>query len=166
MTRTNRAIGTSAESAVVKVAKENGFPMAMRLPLSGRLDKGDVLLNPGSGDPVYIEVKAGGKAKNASDNQIVKWLDEAVEAGGPGSYLVVVRERRSAARWWAVRYLGTRVTFEWLETALQALSGARQAVVAYEELYGGDPEVEFDPEQLGGYDPDLGARTVFTGSHG
>jgi hypothetical protein len=144
----SRVIGTRAESAVVKVAREHGFPMAMRLPLSGRLDRGDVLLNPGDAHPVYIEVKAGDKAKKASDNQIVVWLDEAVKAAAPGQGLLVVpRERRPPGHWWAIRYSGTRVIYEWLETALEAQSQALQAQAWGEKMYGSDPKVNFHPTE-------------------
>lgn len=150
MVNPSRIVGTRAESAVVKVARDNGFPMAMRLPLSGRLDRGDILLNPGSGDPLYLEVKAGDKAKKASDNQIIKWLDEHMvalkQAPGATGFLVVPRERRSPGFWWAIRYEGTRVVYEWLEQALKDESEYLSGLAALDALEAGDPKVQHDPE--------------------
>jgi hypothetical protein len=68
----SKAKGTAAESAVVRVARANGFPLAERRALAGSADVGDILLCPG----VIIEVKAGKAAKTASLAQIGKWLAE------------------------------------------------------------------------------------------
>jgi hypothetical protein len=72
MANPNKQKGTAAESAVVKYARLNGFPLADRLTLSGQYDRGDVLLTVGA----IIEVKAGHAAKTASLGQIREWLNE------------------------------------------------------------------------------------------
>jgi hypothetical protein len=58
-----RAIGTYAETAVVRTARTNGFEYADRYALHGALDVGDIGLCPG----VIIEVKGGDMAKHATD---------------------------------------------------------------------------------------------------
>lgn len=71
----SKDIGTRAETAVVKLAREIGFHHAERLPLAGAQDQGDIRL---SRDPlVILEVKAGKAAQNASWPQIQAWLREA-----------------------------------------------------------------------------------------
>lgn len=60
--------GTREESGLVTWLRENGFPYADRVPLSGKADRGDVTLGPGS--PV-IEVK------NQKRHSLADWLDEA-----------------------------------------------------------------------------------------
>lgn len=64
--------GTRAETAVVRYAQTNGFPLAERLALHGSKDIGDIRLAPG----LILEVKAGKAAQTASLHQIQKWLQE------------------------------------------------------------------------------------------
>lgn len=73
-----KAIGTAAESAVVKYIKSLGFDAlsVTRKTLSGNNDLGDVWWNTHLG-LVVIEVKGGATAKNASYNQIAAWFNEA-----------------------------------------------------------------------------------------
>ena len=91
MTNPSKAKGTAAETAVVRYARAHGFPLADRLTLSGRYDRGDVLLCPGA----ILEVKAGKAAQNASYGQILAWLDETererVNAHADTAGLVVQR---------------------------------------------------------------------------
>lgn len=103
--RRPKDIGTAAESAVVKYLRANGFPNARRNALAGRGDVGDVEVCPG----VMIEVKAGQRARVASDNVIVEWLAETekerVNAGADVGLLVTVRAgvgTNNAGRWWAI----------------------------------------------------------------
>lgn len=92
MTNRPKAIGTAGESAVVKVARANGFPLAERRALAGTADKGDILLAPG----LIVEVKAGKAAKTASLGQVGKWLAETererVNAQAAAAILVVQRQ--------------------------------------------------------------------------
>lgn len=94
----SKAKGTAAESAVVRYARANGFPLADRLTLSGRYDRGDVLLCPGA----ILEVKAGKAAQTASYGQILAWLDEAererVNAAADYAALVVQRQGYGLSR--------------------------------------------------------------------
>ena len=102
MTRRPKDIGTAAESAVVKVLREHGFPHAERRALHGSIDLGDITGTPG----LVWEVKGGDAAKDASDNQIADWMDEAqTEAGNAGAtygFLIVARRRKNVRDWWAV----------------------------------------------------------------
>lgn len=73
-----KAIGTAAESAVVKYLHSIGYTTltAMRKTLSGASDVGDVWCHHAHGT-LIIEVKGGESAKSASHGQIVAWLAEA-----------------------------------------------------------------------------------------
>jgi hypothetical protein len=103
MTNKPRAIGTAAETGVVRYCKPNGFPHADRLALHGALDEGDVQLCPG----VVLEVKGGKRAETASDALVTAWLDETeVERRNRGAEvaaLVLKRAGKGAANagaWW------------------------------------------------------------------
>ena len=63
MTRRPMDIGTAAESAVVKVLREHGFPHAERRALHGSIDLGDITGTPG----LAWEVKGGTTAKTAPE---------------------------------------------------------------------------------------------------
>lgn len=109
MTNRPKQIGTAGESAVVRYARTAGFPLADRLTLSGRYDRGDVLLAPGA----VLEVKAGAAAKGASYGQVLAWLEETeterVNARADVAALVVQRRGYGIGRveWWS---------FYWIET--------------------------------------------------
>ena len=89
MTNKPKVIGTKGESAVVKYARANGFPLAERIVLHGRDDQGDVRLDVGC----ILEVKSGKAAQSASYNQKLAWMVEAeterVNAGADIAALVV-----------------------------------------------------------------------------
>lgn len=104
----SKALGTAAESAVVRAARRLGFPHAERVVLHGRDDQGDVRLTPGLTAGVVVEVKGGQAAKTASDAQIAAWLveteTERVNAGAEVGFLVTHRAGvgyDNAHRWWA-----------------------------------------------------------------
>jgi len=104
-----RAIGTYAETAVVRAARTRGFPWADRFALHGRRDVGDVMLCPG----VIVEVKGGDMARNLSDRDVQTWLDETARERDNGNalvaFLVVQRPyvgANNADRWWAYWRLG------------------------------------------------------------
>lgn len=103
----SKQIGTSAESAVVKLARSSGFPYAERRALAGTDDQGDVKLD--SRGRVILEVKAGKAAETASDSQVAAWLVETERereaAGAWYGFLVLKRAGkgpRNAGQWWAV----------------------------------------------------------------
>jgi hypothetical protein len=109
-----KAIGTAAETALVRHARGNGFPNADRLTLSGTSDRGDLRLTTGLTAGVVVESKAGNAAMDASDAQIGAWLDETererVNAGAAVALLVTKRRGYGAARcghWWAHVRLST-----------------------------------------------------------
>ena len=114
----SKDLGTKAETAVVKALHRLGFPNAERRALAGVLDKGDILVNPGHERPVIIEVKGGDAAREASDNQVAKWLSETdieiYNAYAYHGFLVVQRGGigyPNAHRWWAVTRMGS-IDFE------------------------------------------------------
>ena len=86
-----KAVGTKAESAIVRAAQSRGFPHAERRALRGRHDVGDILLCPG----VIVESKGGDMARRASDALVAKWLVETererINAGAEHAFLVVQR---------------------------------------------------------------------------
>jgi hypothetical protein len=104
MTNKPKAIGTAAETGVVRYCQPNGFPFAERLALHGALDEGDVQLCPG----VVLEVKGGKRAETASDALIASWLDETeaerVNRRADVAALVTKRKGKgapNAGQWWA-----------------------------------------------------------------
>lgn len=116
-----KAIGTAAETAVVRAARRLGFPNADRLTLTGALDRGDVGLCPG----VIVEVKGGEAARNSGDALANAWLDETererTNAGAIHAFLVVQRRGvgpANADRWWAWWRLG------WLDLLSGSLPGS------------------------------------------
>ncbi len=105
MTNRPKAIGTAAESAVVKALRANGFPHAERRALAGNADRGDILLCRG----VIAEVKGGQQAKVASDALLEHWWEETLReqanARADVALLVIARAGigpANADRWWAV----------------------------------------------------------------
>ena len=109
MTNPSKSKGTAAETAVVRYARAHGFPHADRLTLTGRYDRGDVLLAPGA----IAEVKAGKAAQGASYNQVLAWLDETererVNARADIAVLIVQRQGYGLGRveTWSCWYMET-----------------------------------------------------------
>ncbi|HEY9249376.1 MAG TPA: hypothetical protein VIO38_09605 [Rariglobus sp.] len=104
-----KSIGTAVETAVVRVARQHGFPNADRLTLTGNKDRGDIGLCPG----VVVETKGGRAAETASDNLIQAWLveteTERLNAGAAQAFLVTKRAgvgASNAHRWHAWLRLG------------------------------------------------------------
>lgn len=95
MTNRSKNKGTAGETAVVRVARANGFPLADRLTLGGARtghDRGDVLLTVG----LMAQVKAGDAAKSASWLTISGWLAETEQQrvnGGHDVALLVLQQR-------------------------------------------------------------------------
>ena len=102
MTNRPKAIGTAAETAVVRYLAAHGFPAAERRALHGATDLGDITGTPS----LCWEVKGGEAAKDASDKQVAAWLDETrEEAGNAGAtygFLIVQRRQKGVRDWWAV----------------------------------------------------------------
>jgi len=122
----SKAKGTLAETAVVRFARDRGFPGADRLPLRGTLDGGDVGLCPG----VIVEVKAGKAAQQMSLGQLGAWMDdterERVNAGAELGLLVTQRRGIGPGRvgsWCAWLREDGRVVMMSLEDALVVLRG-------------------------------------------
>lgn len=128
-----KAIGTAAETAVVRAARRLGFPHAERVVLHGNLDQGDVRLTPGLTAGVVVEVKGGNAARDASDLQILSWLDETeaerVNARADVAFLVTQRRGVGPARaelWWAHMHVGRLLD---LRGAIRTVIPADDAVV-------------------------------------
>lgn len=109
MTNRPKAIGTAAETAVVRAARTRGFPLTDRLTLTGALDRGDIGLCPG----IILEVKGGQAAKTASDALIASWLleTERERRNAHAAIGILVTARAgigagNAHRWWAHLRLG------------------------------------------------------------
>lgn len=127
MTNRSGAIGTAAETAVVRVFQANGFPHCERRRLRGAKDCGDLITGaPG----LVVEVKGGAAARNASDALIEKWLDETeaerVNAGADIGLLVVARKGiggANAHRWWVVTRSGGKGTHLTSELVLAPVRG-------------------------------------------
>lgn len=122
-----KAIGTAAETAVVRAARPRGFPWADRYALHGGKDIGDVFLCPG----VIVEVKGGEWARRASDTLIDDWLTETererVNAGAPVGFLVVQRAAVGAinahrwSAWWRMGHLMALIPHQGIPPELWAL---------------------------------------------
>jgi hypothetical protein len=105
----SKDIGTRGETAVIRYARDHGFPAADRRPLKGSLDEGDILLC----HQAILEVKSGKTAQNASYNQKLAWLAETererVNAATLLGALVVQRRGFGVGRveswefWWTER---------------------------------------------------------------
>ena len=106
MSNPSKRRGTSAEVAVLKYVRGNGFPWAERLALSGNADCGDISLLPGR--LVVLEVKAHASAATGQpgDAQLADWMSqtstERVNAGADHGVLVVKRKGTTdPGRWFA-----------------------------------------------------------------
>lgn len=97
--RSPRAIGTAAETAVVRYLREHGFPGADRQPLRGILDTGDIDVTAG----IIAEVKAGAMAATASVRLIRQWQAhherKRRDSGADIGILVVRQRQRPPAQW-------------------------------------------------------------------
>jgi hypothetical protein len=96
--------GTAAETAVVRWARDNGYPGADRQPLRGNRDAGDVDLCPG----IVLEVKNHRTAGTGQPAPLVlaAWMGQAElerhNAGAAHCPLVVKRSGTSdPSRWFA-----------------------------------------------------------------
>ncbi len=110
MTNKPKAIGTAAETAVVRYLRANGFAGAERRALAGSSDLGDVT---GCG-ALVIEVKGGRAAEAATPPVIDRWMaetrTETRNAEADYGLLVVKRIAVShlrAGQWWAYLDLHT-----------------------------------------------------------
>lgn len=101
----SKALGTAAETALVRYLQAHGFPYAERRALHGSMDLGDVTGTPG----IVWECKAGKAAETASDGQIALWIEETqveqANAHADHGVLVVKRKGKGEAQvgcWWAI----------------------------------------------------------------
>jgi len=116
MVNPSRNKGTAAETALVRYAREQGFPHADRIALSGSADRNDVRLTKELRNGVCVESKAGRAAETAGDLLVDAWMAEC-EAGRRNAQaalgvLVVKRAGYGptrCGRWWAILPLGALV---------------------------------------------------------
>ena len=99
-------IGTAGETAVKKVLRPF-WPRVERRRLEGSLDRGDITGTPG----LVWEVKAGKAAENASDAQVIAWLEETERErkNDNAAYGILVMKKKgaghdNAGRWTAVMW--------------------------------------------------------------
>lgn len=89
----NKDKGTRAETAVVRLAREMGFPYAERRALTGGKDRGDITGIPG----VVIQVK------DVEKQSVGKWqqdtLLQAYNDGALTCILVVKRKYKNIKQW-------------------------------------------------------------------
>jgi hypothetical protein len=137
MTNRPRAIGTAAETAVVKVLRANGFGQAERRPLHGAQDWGDIYGTPG----IAWEVKGGeaGKAAHGRPTLLASFLAQAeaerINSSSDIGILVLARKGFPRAdQWWAVVQLGqfleigTGDSVHFLDTVRSVPSLAERAI--------------------------------------
>lgn len=112
MTNKPKAIGTAAESAVLKICLPY-YPDAHRLVLAGQQDQGDIRLNR----DWIVEVKGGAQTAQVGDKKLAGWVDELYAEIGHASadfgFLVLQRAgfgKPNADRWWAYISLGVLVS--------------------------------------------------------
>ena len=123
-----KARGTAFETAVVRYARDNGFPTAERLALHGGKDIGDIRLVSG----VILECK---NHATYSDNDVEDWLQETererINGNADKALLVVKRPYKSVGRAWAIHahYRTGAPVYMYLSDALHV----------YDEAGYGDP---------------------------
>lgn len=112
MTNRPKQRGTAAETAVLRHVRENGYPWAHRLALTGNADQGDISLLPGN--LVILEVKnhATGSTGQPGAAQLADWMRqteaERDNAGADHAALVVKRKGTTdPGRWFAYVTTGT-----------------------------------------------------------
>ncbi len=96
MGNTSKAIGTNAETKVVRFLEDNGIH-AVRKVLHGSKDEGDLLVSLPSGIDVTFEVKGGKQTWNPNRTLMDEWLRQAeVESKNSGTicYLCVAKYRK------------------------------------------------------------------------
>jgi hypothetical protein len=100
-------IGTEAETAVVRVFQERGWPNCERRRPAGAADRGDLTGIPG----ICVQVKGGDAARGAMNQPalIEKWLQktEGQRQNAHADIGILVMARggfgvRNAHKWWAV----------------------------------------------------------------
>ncbi len=108
-----KSIGTRAETAVRNYLLSRGYSAldAHRNVLAGKDDEGDVWLRSRHG-LIIFELKGGNMAKNASYQQVEKWMLEAdrekTNADAKFGFLVTQRSGVGyprAGEWWAYAHL-------------------------------------------------------------
>ena len=99
----SRAKGTFTETAGTRYALKHGFPNAERIALHGSKDIGDVRLDVG----VFMEVKGGHAAEQASEGQLLRWMQEVETEKANGNWAVgfLLTKRagkgpQNAGAWW------------------------------------------------------------------
>lgn len=99
-----KAIGTAAETAVVRYMRQHGWPNAERRALAGSTDLGDITGCPG----LCVEVKGGKAAEVSADADLAAWFaqtDIETENSRAEIGLLVCKRKAvgpgNAGSWWA-----------------------------------------------------------------
>ncbi len=121
MTNKPKAIGTAAETAVVKYLAERGIH-SQRLALHGNKDIGDLRI--GDGHIVGAEVKAH---KVVTDGLIADWMRQADTERANGNWSVMLLIVKRPGKGWPGAWMCWRRNdmgywyMQWLDTALDQL---------------------------------------------
>ena len=102
----SKAKGTAAETAVLRHVRDNGFPWAHRLALTGNADQGDISLLPGNLAILEVKSHATGATGQPGAAQLADWMRQTAterdNAGADHAALVVKRKGTTdVGRWWA-----------------------------------------------------------------
>ena len=134
--------GTAAETAFLRFARVNGFPEAVRNPLAGNKDQGDLTLCP----KVIVEVKAD---KALDYPRFMRETEaERVNAGaavGICAIKPVGLGDKSIANWWVLMASGTYEALEYLAGSGNFMASFLDASEAVRPLKG---RVKFNPGKV------------------
>lgn len=145
----SRAKGTTAETALVKWFRLNGFPGADRQPLRGSRDCGDLALCPG----IVVEVKNHNGVTGLGQPPVAlldRWMAEAeterLNAHAAFCPLIIKRAGTTdPGRWWAylpLSHLGTLMEGERINDSPVCISVATLTTVLRYSGYGATPLAE------------------------
>jgi hypothetical protein len=155
--RRPKDIGTDAERPVARYLAMNGWPSAEARRTHGTFDLGDITGTPA----LAFEVKGGHQAEQASDADILSWLNEteAERYNAHADIGVLVWKRKgkgpsSVGQWWAALpgWAFVRLAVEMSDPSLSYLPPVRMLfsdVVNLLRTAGyGDPLVDTVPEAM------------------
>lgn len=130
--------GTAAETAVTRWLRDNGFPWADRLTLTGINDRGDICLLPGLAVIAEVKNHATAATGQPAPAQLTGWMAETEKerdnAKADHAALIVKRKGTTdVGRWFAYVPLGHLVR---LERGLEANVGQHKVTDLWPAIYG------------------------------
>lgn len=128
----SKARGTFTETAGTRYALKHGFPNAERIALHGSKDIGDVRLDVS----VFMEVKGGHAAEQASEGQVLRWMQEVDVEKRNGNWAVgfLLTKRagkgpQNAGAWWTHWWLSDLAALRGYDSELLAEIRRHDALV-------------------------------------